>query len=57
MESLSFDLNIALKGFMAEIEASIPKDKQGRITNRADVNNLFQRVERDMADWEKRGHA
>lgn len=57
MEELSFDLNIALKGLMAEIEASRPRDKKGRITSRGDVVELFKRVEDDMAQWEKRGHA
>lgn len=51
--SLSFNLNVALKGMMAEIEAN-QKDRlpKGRISSRSDARALMDRAKADVIQME-----
>ena len=54
MESLVFDINVALKGGL--MEANAPKRQSRRINSRQDVDNLYKSVKEDMAEFEHTVH-
>ena len=51
LEALTFDTNVALKGYMAEAEANSGKPAAKRVTSRRHVDELYERVRQDMAKW------